>query len=71
MKPSQYFSHMIQKINKAELLQALVHDIMTSFLANNCPDPQLRLEFLRSDYVSLNGMVNQALTYEQAQSVFN
>ena len=44
MKPSQYFSHMIQKINKAELLQTPVHNIMTSFLATNCPDPQLRLE---------------------------
>ena len=43
---------------------------MTSFLATNCPDPQLRLELLRSDYVSLNGMVNRALTYEQAQLVF-
>ena len=70
MKPSQYFSHMIQKINEAELLQTPVHDIMTSFLATNCPDAQLRLELLRSDYVSLNGMVNRALTYEQAQSVF-
>ena len=55
MKPSQYFSHMIQKINKANLLQTPVHDIMT---------PQLRLELLRSDYVSLNGMENRALTYE-------
>ena len=70
MKPSQYFSHMIQKINEAELLQTPVHDIMTSFLATNCPDAQLHLELLRSDYVSLNGMVNRALTYEQAQSVF-
>ena len=70
MKPSQYFSHMIQEIKEAELLQTPVHDIMTSFLATNCPDPQLRLELLRSDYVSLNGMVNRALTYEQAQSVF-
>ena len=70
MKPSQYFSHMIQKINKSELLQTPVHDIKTSFLDTNCPDPQLRLELLRSDYVSLNGMVNRALTYEQAQSVF-
>ena len=70
MKPSQYFSHMIQNINEAELLQTPVHDIMTSFLATNCPDAQLRLELLRSDYVSLNGMVNRALTYEQAQSVF-
>ena len=70
MKPSQYFSHKIQKINEAELLQTPVHDIMTSFLATNCPDPQLRLKLLRSDYVSLNGMVNRALTYEQAQSVF-
>ena len=61
---------MIQKINKAELLQTPVHDIMTSFLATNCSDLQLRLELLRSDYVSLNGMVNRALTYEQAQSVF-
>ena len=43
MKPSQYVSHMIQKINEAELLQTPVHDIMTSFLATNCPDPQLRL----------------------------
>ena len=65
MKPSQYF-----KINEAELLQTAVHDIMTSFLATNCPDPQLCLELLCSDYVSLNGMVNRALTYEQAQSVF-
>ena len=39
---------------------------MTSFLATNCPDPQLCLELLRSDYVSLNGMFNRALTYEQA-----
>ena len=70
MKPSQCFSHMIQKIKEAELLQTPVHDIMTSFLATNCPDPQLRLELLHSDYVSLNGMVNRALTYEQAQSVF-
>ena len=70
MKPSQYFSHMIQKINEAELLQTPVHDIMTSFLATNCPDAQLRLELSRSDYVSLNGMVNRALTCEQAQSVF-
>ena len=61
---------MIQKINEAELLQTPVHDIMTSFLATNCPDPQLRLELLLLDYVSLNGMVNRALTYEQAQSVF-
>ena len=67
MKPSQYFSHMIQKI---KLLQTPVHDIMTSFLATNCPDPQLRLQLLRSDYVSLNGMVNRALTYKQAQLVF-
>ena len=51
MKPSQYILHMIQKINEAELLQAPVHDIMTSFLATN-------------------GMVNRALTYKQAQSVF-
>ena len=58
---------MIQKINKAELIQTPVHDIMTSFLATNCPDPQLCLKLLRSDYVSLNGMVNRALTYEQAQ----
>ena len=43
---------------------------MTSFLATDCPDPQLRLELLHLDYVSLNGMVNRALTYEQAQSVF-
>ena len=43
---------------------------MTSFLATNCPDPQLRLELLRLDYVSLNGMVKRALTYKQAQSVF-
>ena len=70
MKLSQYFPHMIQKINEAELLQTPVHDIITSFLATNCPDPQLRLELLCSDYVSLNGMVNRALTYEQAQSVF-
>ena len=33
MKLSQYFFHMIQQINKAELLQTPVHDIMTSFLA--------------------------------------
>ena len=58
MKPSQYFSHMIQKINEVELLQTPVHDIMTSFLATNCPNAQLLLELLRSDYVSLNGMVN-------------
>ena len=70
MKPSQYFSHMIQKVNEAELLQTPDHDIMTSFLATNCPDPQQCLELLGSDYVSLNGMVNRALTYEQAQSVF-
>ena len=71
MKPSQYFSHMIQKINEAELLQTPVHDIMTSFfLATNCPAPQLRLELLCSDYVSLNGMVNRAVTYKQAQSNF-
>ena len=56
MKPSQYFSHMIQKINEAKLLQTPVHDIMTSFLATNCPDPQLRLELLHLDYVSLNSM---------------
>ena len=62
MKPSQYFSHMIQKINEAELLQTPVHNIMTSFLATNCPDAQLRLQLLRSDYVSLNGMVNRPLT---------
>ena len=61
---------MIQKINEAELLQTPVHDIMTSFLATKCPDLQLRLELLCSDYVSLYGMVNRALTYEQAQSVF-
>ena len=61
MKPSQYFSHMIQKINEAELLQTPVHDLMTSFLATNCPDPQLRLELLHSDYVSLNDMVNKIL----------
>ena len=60
---------MIQKINEAELLQTPVHNIMTSFLARNCPDAQLCLELLRSDYVSLNGMVNRALTYKQAQSV--
>ena len=66
MKQSQYFLHMIQKINEAELLQTPVHDITTSFLATNCPDPQLRLELLHSDYMSLNGMVSRALTYEQA-----
>ena len=70
MKPSQYFSHLIQKINETELLQTPVHDIMTLFLATNCPDAQLCLELLRSDYVSLNGMVNRALTYKQAKSVF-
>ena len=70
MKPSQYFSHMIQKINEAELLQTPVQDIMTSFLATNYFDPQLSLELLRSDYVSLNGMVNRVLTYEQAQLAF-
>ena len=62
MKPSQYCFHRIQKINNAALLQTLVHYIMTSFLATNCPDPQLHLELLCSDYVSLNGMVNRALT---------
>ena len=69
-KPLQYISYMIQKINEAELLLTPVHDIMTSFLATNCPDPQQRLELLCSDYVSLNGMVNRALTYKQAQPVF-
>ena len=44
MKPSQYFFHIIQKINEAELLQTPAHNIMTSFLATNCPDPQLRLD---------------------------
>ena len=43
---------------------------MTSFLATNCPDKQLCLELLRFSYVSLNGMVNKALTFEQVQSVF-
>ena len=63
MKPSQYFSHMIQMINEAELLQTPVHYIMTSFLATNCPDPQLRLELLCSDYVSLNGPTMCHLLY--------
>ena len=43
---------------------------MTSFLATNCPDPQLCLELLRSNHVSLNGMINRALTYKQAESIF-
>ena len=59
----KYFSHMIQKINEGELLQTPVHDTMASFLATNCPDSQLCLELLHSDYSSLNGMVNRALTY--------
>ena len=61
---------MIQKSNEAELLQTPVHDIMTSFLATNCPESQLWLELLHPDYVSLNGMVSRALTNEQAQSVY-
>ena len=32
MKPSQYISHMIQKINEAELLQTPVHDALYVFL---------------------------------------
>ena len=64
------FLYAERKIKEAELLQTPVHDIMTSFLATNCPDPELRLELLGSDYVSLNGMVNRALNYEQAQSFF-
>ena len=64
IKLSQYFAHMIQKIKEAELLPTPGHDIMTSFCATNCPDTQLCLELLHSDYVIPNGMVNKALTYE-------
>ena len=61
MKPSKYFSHMIQKINKAQLLRTPVLDIMTSFLATNCPDLQLCLKLLVTDYTKLNKFVKRPI----------
>ena len=65
MKLSEYFTYMIQSFNEAKFLQTPVHDIRTFSLATNCPDPHLRPKLIHSDYVSLNGMVNKALTYKQ------
>ena len=66
---SSYFITMLQKIKNADLLRTPVHDILTSFLATNCPDSVLRLELLRSDYLSLNTIVEKAQSYEQAKCV--
>ena len=66
MKSSEYFAHVIQMMNDAQVLQTPVHDIMTSFLAHNCPSSQLRLELLRADFISLNTLVVKAQKFEQA-----
>ncbi len=66
MKSSEFFITALQKMSDAQIMTTPVHDIMTSFLAHNCPDPFLRLELLRSEFISLNSLVNKALTFEMA-----
>ena len=67
MKSSEFFVQAIQKMNDAEIMNTPVHDIITSFLAHNCPDTTLRMELLRADFLSIQTIVNKALTFEMAK----
>ena len=67
MKPSEYFIQAIQMMYDAEIMNATVHDFITSLVANVCPEATLRMQLLQADLLSIQTIVNKALTPETAK----